>query len=313
MLLDDIETYDTDCNTLQVAPFYIRHQSSPPPPRVPSQSQSQSQSSPDGIMDIWILAGQSNSVGINSDDGLNMNDFIRSDLSTKIWQYAVTIAKQPFTGDWFQAVPNITLKSFGFTADKLGKSLGPDMAFAYEMLTNAQSSTRTVGFIPTAIGGSSITTWQPNGVNYDRMINVVKVAMSRIGNKGILRGLIFVQGEADATSAGIRCYEKHMRNLVNGFRQDLSEYHMCLPFILAIQHAVGRGSRRLDEIRKIQNDFNAGNVVKVDMLGHHLNERDTIHLSKRGVSTLGKEMALQYIARNSTLVGSCSPLQPITC
>lgn len=82
----------------------------------------------------------------------------------------------------------------------------------------------TIGLIPCAVGGSPIDAWKP-GVYYaptkshpwDDAIKRAKVAQQ----SGTLKGILWHQGESDATSTLAPAYEAKLHDLVARFRTEL--------------------------------------------------------------------------------------------
>lgn len=280
------------------------------------------------VIDVWITAGQSNGVGENGDDGSSVSSIpLARPRPGRIIQYAMfssfqlenfmdNLKYRAYNGDWFDAVANITNKSQG--APNLN-AVGPDMAFANTLLD--QNASATIGFIPTAWGGSAIQSWLPGQDStspadyYKIMVETVNRAMAKLSAENRvarLQGLIWVQGESDAQHAPLHGqYNNRLTAFVEGFRQDFRKYNECLPMILIVQD--DSPSRKvmfpyLTEIRTIQQNFNLPNVIKVDMKNNYeYYGTADIHLTKRGASALGAIMARTYLSERTNIRSSCSP------
>ncbi len=106
--------------------------------------------------------------------------------------------------------------------------VGPAISFANETLKDEKNI--TIGLIPCAWGGSPIKVWSPgatyfNAHPYDDAIRRTKIAM----RKGVLKGIIWHQGEADNDSLRSKKYLQELVLLVQRFRKDLSNEK--LPFV----------------------------------------------------------------------------------
>ena len=114
--------------------------------------------------------------------------------------------------------------------DKPGVAgVGPAISFAKEMIgTNKKIK---IGLIPCAVGGSPIRVWAPDSVYlkpfhpYDDAITRTKAAM----RQGVLKGIIWHQGESDNNAAGAAVYMTKFKELIERFRHDLQSPD--LPFV----------------------------------------------------------------------------------
>lgn len=108
-------------------------------------------------------------------------------------------------------------------------AVGPGISFATEML-KANKNIR-IGLIPCAWGGSPINVWQPGaeyfrGHPYDDAVARTKIATQ----KGVLKGILWHQGESDNDSVRAPQYLSKLKTLVERFRSDLNEPQM--PFVV---------------------------------------------------------------------------------
>ena len=106
--------------------------------------------------------------------------------------------------------------------DKKTAGVGPGKRFA-ELLA-ASDPTITVGLIPTACGGSSISVWKPgaffkstNSRPYDDCLKRARRAMQ----DGTLKVILWHQGESDANKKKADLYEKKFGEFVKRLRSDL--------------------------------------------------------------------------------------------
>jgi hypothetical protein len=108
--------------------------------------------------------------------------------------------------------------------------VGPGFAFAKKMVE--QDTNVIVGLVPCAVGGSPIDMWEPTkyyeptkSYPYDDAIKRTKLAMQL----GVLKGILWQQGESDNDSARASAYSGRLVALVKRFRKDLKI--KSLPFV----------------------------------------------------------------------------------
>ena len=106
--------------------------------------------------------------------------------------------------------------------DKPTAGVGPGRAFGIEV---ARRTGREVGLVPAAVGGSSITAWEPGGYDaatrthpYDDALRRARAAMQR----GPLVAILWHQGESDANARLAPDYPQRLRALIARFRSDLN-------------------------------------------------------------------------------------------
>jgi hypothetical protein len=106
--------------------------------------------------------------------------------------------------------------------DKSIAGVGPGLAFGKAMADADKDI--NVGLIPCAAGGSPITVWkkdafwaQTKSKPYDEMLRRVAVARKR----GVLKGILWHQGESDSTEADAKLYADRLADLAARLRRDL--------------------------------------------------------------------------------------------
>lgn len=165
---------------------------SPSPARTPSPSASPRPNVGSGglaslpsLLDIWIIAGQSNAVGYNWGDGQPMphpcTDSVPGQLlmfpsATRIWEDARASVAYISNG-------NPTMNS----------ATGPEMNFGRQLISHGIS--QRVGLIPTAISSTNLfSDWMPpRGPQWQGMLSAVNAAMAAAGPYATLRGMLWVQ------------------------------------------------------------------------------------------------------------------------
>jgi hypothetical protein len=114
--------------------------------------------------------------------------------------------------------------------DKDAAGVGPGFSFAKEMLK--KDSSMVIGLIPCAAGGSSIDNWlydkyweQTQSYPWNQALIRTKLALT----KGVLKGILWHQGEADASGDKLKAYPEKLELLVEKFRKVFNS--PALPFV----------------------------------------------------------------------------------
>ncbi len=149
---------------------------------------------------IFVLAGQSNMAGRGH---VEPQDTIPN-------KRILTIDKD---GEWIEAK-----EPLHFYEPKM-KGLDCGMSFARTLLESVPDSV-TIGLIPCAIGGSSIEQWIGDSLfrhvqllsNFESKVNWAK-------QDGVIKGILWHQGESDAHPPMISSYEANLRTLIGKFRK----------------------------------------------------------------------------------------------
>lgn len=189
-----------------------------PPPTKPPLVSVDITKLPEGAthLDLWLLCGQSNMKGrgFMPDEPKNDPRIVMMHLKEDQWY----LARHPLhlTGDakTFQGHDNA--------------GVGPGLAFA-EVLA-AQDKTAAIGLVPCAVGGSSIKLWQKGAKLYEDALRRAKLALQTTAPvKARLRGILWLQGEANANAEELPLHAERLRAMIEAFRTDLAQPD--LPFI----------------------------------------------------------------------------------
>jgi peptidoglycan/xylan/chitin deacetylase (PgdA/CDA1 family) len=163
---------------------------------------------PSKQMEVYLLIGQSNMAGRGTIDAESQNtsDAVLMLDKTNNW----VVAKDPLH------------------FDRASAGVGPALSFAQTMLQDKKHG--QIGLIPCAWGGSSIKVWQPgakyfDNFPYDEAIQRAKIAMQ----KGVLKGILWHQGESDNDPKKAEVYLEKLKTLVGNLRRDLNAPN--LPFV----------------------------------------------------------------------------------
>ncbi|KAG1674200.1 hypothetical protein FOA52_013820 [Chlamydomonas sp. UWO 241] len=210
--------------------------------------------------DVWVLAGQSNTVGENQADGQPMPHSVRP------WPSRV-LAFSP-DGAWCDAQPSVHFRVHGYQ-DR--HSVGPDMSFARAVVAACASGARTEAALSSLPGAHLAGMLWVQGES-----NGLEAATARAYGAN-LRAFI-----AAARSDFARHNAKHFT------------------FVMGVMATLGRTPcfPEIEEIRRQQLALQLPNLLKVDMAGHEFFEQTyapsppaLVHLTKNGQATFGAAMA----------------------
>ena len=126
-------------------------------------------------MDLYLLIGQSNMAGRGALTEANR-------VSTE------RVFKLDKSGNWEDATEPIHF-------DKT--SAGAGLAASFARTRADRDPSVKIGLVPCAVGGSHMKTWVKGGVNYSNAVVRLRKALE----SGVLKGILWHQGEGDATDA----------------------------------------------------------------------------------------------------------------
>jgi hypothetical protein len=155
-------------------------------------------------MKVFLLAGQSNMQGFGLIEGYPV---LRDERIFNLATGQAEIAVEPLH-HWHE---------HPYMPEGIG--LGLAMPFALEVLKAFPEI--HIGFIPSAIGGSSLDEWMPGNPHFERAVGLYERAKQQ--NPEIeLAGILWHQGEADAGSPETaQSYGERFRQMVAGLRDRL--------------------------------------------------------------------------------------------
>ncbi len=164
------------------------------------------------LLDLYLLIGQSNMAGRGPLTDAYMNEGSPNVLmldKENIW----VPAKHPLHFD----KPKVA-------------GVGPGLSFGIAM--TKKNKKHKIGLIPCAVGGTSFDVWQPGGYDestnthpYDDMLLRLHEALKN----GTLKGVIWLQGEADSSPEKAAAYLNKLETLINRLREVVK--NPSLPFV----------------------------------------------------------------------------------
>ncbi|WP_018628808.1 sialate O-acetylesterase [Niabella aurantiaca] len=164
--------------------------------------------------------------------------------------------------------------------------VGPGRAFAAGMLKTGKKV--RIGLIPCAWGGSPIRVWQPDARYfkarpYDDALRRARIAMQ----KGVLKGVLWHQGESDNDTVHAAVYMARLEELVARLRTDLKDPH--LPFVAGeIGYFNKKGTLINTIIDQLPQQVPGTAVVSAKGLMH---KGDSVHFDTPSARELGRRYA----------------------
>jgi len=233
-------------------------------------------------MDIFVLSGQSNMSGRGGVHGSHWDHFLPQEC-----QAHPSILRLNSHLHWEQA--HVPLHADIDKHKVCG--VGPGMIFANTILKQYKDPEKArIGLVPCAIGGTAIKEWEKGSTLYKNMITRTKAALN---HGGVLRAILWYQGESDTGSEkNANNYKHNLEKLIHDIRFDLQH-----PDLLFIQVAITVGeppySELVQKVREAQLGVSIPNVYCADAKGLPHKE-DKLHLTTESQVKLGKMLADVY-------------------
>ncbi len=213
--------------------------------------------------EVFVLAGQSNMVGRG----------------------------KPISAGTLESSPsllNLRDGVWAFASDPLGplskkdSGVGPGMTFGLRVLQHRPDT--SIGLVLCAVGGTSISDWQPGGSLYRTCVSEAQATGARIG------GILFLQGEADSdTQDAASAWEGKFDQMLAAFRSDLGS---DVPFVLgqigAIENGGNQDYRYAPVVRAGQADAAATNPGVALATTDDLPLADDVHFTVDAYKTIGE-------------------------
>lgn len=228
---------------------------------------------------IFVLAGQSNMAGrglVEPEDTIP-DSRIFSLSNDMRW----VIAKEPLQ----QYQPTLT-------------GLGPGLAFAKSLIANLDEDI-CIGLIPCAVGGSSVEVWLNDSVfNNVRLKSNFTDKVKWARDYGTIKGIIWHQGESDATTEKTPQYQAKLKKLFTFFRKETG--NDTLPVIMGELGIFSENIKNTNEyliINGIMSDIASEdpNIELVSSCGLKANS-DNIHFDGESQRVMGKRYANAFFA-----------------
>lgn len=227
---------------------------------------------------LFLLVGQSNMAGRGV---IEDQDRVPPDR-------VLTLNKE---GNWKPAVDPLHFDKPDVVGVGIGRTFGIEIA--------KSDPNVTIGLIPCGVGGSPISAWEP-GVYYkptdSHPYDDAIVRAGKALRAGVLKGILWHQGEGDSKDELAEVYESKLHELIARFRSDLEA-----PDVPFIAGQMGQFEERpWDEAKKKVDQAHRDLPEKVkhtafvtsDGLNH---QGDEIHFDSAGYRELGRRYAEAYL------------------
>jgi Carbohydrate esterase, sialic acid-specific acetylesterase len=226
---------------------------------------------------VFILAGQSNMAGrgwVQPEDTLAEKRLLTIDKDGQL-----ILAKEPL--HFYE--PNLAGLDCGYS-------------FGTTLLKNVPSDI-SVLLIPTAVGGSSISQWLGDSVHRSVKLFSNFLKKLEIGKQyGIIKGILWHQGESDANEKDIPLYKERLSELIGWFRATAGS--SSLPVLLGELGSYSNDKEHWKLINNAINEYSLGDkytsVISTADLEH---KGDNIHFDSNGQRLMGKRFAEAYLKK----------------
>ncbi len=210
------------------------------------------------VGDLWVLAGQSNMEGVGNLEGLPLPSALVNSLDmTGTWLAAADpLHRLPDSNNranWRRNAQGQPEKLEGealaaFIANRK-KGAGVGLPFALEMVKRTGVP---IGLIPCAHGGTSMTQWDPalkdqgGDSLYGGMVRRFVLAGGRI------KGVLWYQGESDASPAAAPLFEEKFRSFIQAVRKDFAQPDLPFLYVQIGRHVSGAGAAQWNQVQDAQ-------------------------------------------------------------
>lgn len=217
---------------------------------------------------IYLLMGQSNMAGRGA---------ITPEYKTQQHDRVIMLNKE---NEWIKA-----MHPLHFDKPK-SAGVGPGLAFGIAMAEAYPNA--TIALVPCAVGGTSISKWEPGAYDkttdthpYDDALDRIKEAQKY----GVVKGVIWHQGEADSREKNAEVYLDKLGILIKRIRKECSDPQ--LPFVAG---ELGRYKSNYAYINDRLAELEVPNtlVVSSEGLWH---KGDNTHFDSPSASELGRRFA----------------------
>lgn len=223
---------------------------------------------------VFILAGQSNMAGrgmVEPEDTIPNKRIFSIDNRGKL-----IYAKEPL---------NL------FEPSYVGLDCG--LSFARSLIKNIPSKVNIV-VIHTAVGGSNIKQWIDDSTHRNvKLMSNFKEKVAIAKQYGTIKGILWHQGESDATDKRIPLYNQHLQLLFNAFRKCIGDDQ--LPIVLGELGAFSKQPAAFEAINTIIRNYpkqdSRSSFIYTSDLQH---KGDSLHFNAAGQRTMGERYAKAF-------------------
>jgi sialate O-acetylesterase len=246
------------------------------------------------VGDLWLLAGQSNMEGVGDLIDVEQPDpRIRSFDQTDRWVVAAEPLHQLVNAadrvHWRKR-PKMEGQELEQYVASRKKGAGLGLPFAKEMLARTGIP---IGLIPCAHGGTSMDQWSPS-LKAQGGDSLYGATLRRfLATGGRIRGVLWYQGESDASAEAAGGYQEKFVKLIESFRADFTQPDLPFYYVQIGRHVTAASGVEWNAVQEVQRKMEAmvpkaGMVPAVD-----LSLDDGIHVGTADLRRLGRRIANQ--------------------
>src|SRR5262245_8968791 len=244
---------------------------------------------PDGAVPVFVFAGQSNAVGVDTLDELRADQrapqpnvlFYGPNESGNIWGPLTPSSNSPNLVDGL---------------GRTGGSFGLEIS-AGKTISNALGEA-LVAEVKLSVGPIALfDRWNPAGGDlYDNMVARVNESIAdlqaQLGHTGYVAGFFWMQGESDAIALRTD-YAENLRNFIASVRRDFNNPNLPFVFgqIIDFDHPVSTPLREQQQAVANANTVPNKEMILTDDLCH-----DFIHFNGLAIYTLGHRFGTGYLS-----------------
>lgn len=250
------------------------------------------------VGDLWVLAGQSNMEGVGNLENLPLPSAMVNSLDmTDTW----VVAEDPLhrlvdAADRVHWRKNAKGEIARLEGEELRKWIaarrkgaGPGLPFALEMVRRTGVP---VGLIPCAHGGTSMDQWSPDLKDrggeslYGAMLRRIRLAGGRV------RGVLWYQGESDASEKAAPLFEEKFRRFIQQLRQDTGLPTLPFYYVQIGRHVANAPAAFWDMVQdaQLRVESQLPNIWMTTCVDCELD--DGIHVGTDDLRLLGLRLAL---------------------
>ncbi len=224
---------------------------------------------------VFILAGQSNMAGRGLVEAQDTVPSLRILTINKKGQ--IILAKEPL---------------HFYEPSMAGLDCG--LYFGKALLKSIPDSI-TILLLPTAVGGSSIGQWLSDSEHRGvKLLSNFKEKVNLSEKYGILKGILWIQGESDANAADVIAYPDNLKTLFKHFRTTANNQKLTI-----LTAEIGIFSAKKEETKLINSAIRAN--AKEDLFTDYVSTRDLkdrgdkLHFNSEGQRMIGTRFAKKYL------------------
>jgi sialate O-acetylesterase len=249
------------------------------------------------VGDLWVLAGQSNMEGVG--DLVNLTqpiDPVHSFDMADRWGIAVdplhtlptAIDKVHWRKNKQGELERLTGPEAEAFVSNRKKGAGLGLPFAIEMYRRTGVP---VGLVPCAHGGTSMDQWSP-ALKAEGGGSLYGATIRRIGAVGgRIKGILWYQGESDASAKDAPGYQQKFEKLIEAFRADTGQPDLPFYFVQIGRHVNNGGQAEWNHVQEMERQIelkvpHTGMVASIDV-----ELDDPIHVSTDDQKRIGRRLA----------------------